>query len=263
MLEKGDPRDAVQRYKYNNPWQLVEDVARHDFRSLPNPEFRPDLNEGLGGSLGLDEGDYIIPFRAPFSTAAEILEGGAGKDDVFVDYRPQYLELAPEGALEKYQLAPKLRGDNEVTGTQIIDEVLILDRGSEEVYDSFPVDELAKDFFGEELEGLDIVDRELAGELVEEYSNIRTVSWATTSDVTYLEDEYGMDSSILHDRLHEAGLLRNEHSPDAGVLHFPERRADELPESKQEKYFDTVLKPQSGDEEEREDDTEQVGLTDF
>lgn len=43
-------------------------------------------------------------------------------------------------------------------------------------------------------------------------------------------------------------MYRNEQSPDAGVLHLPERKQEELEDE---------------EDTEEEDDSEQVGLTDF
>jgi len=172
-----------------------------------------------------------------------------------VDYRPQYLELAPENALEKYQLSPTLRGSNKVTGTRIIDEVSVLDRGSEEVYDTFHVDDLAQDHFIEELSRVDGVDEELARLLItedgEKYRNLRTASWALTSDTTHLENKYGVDCHELFKEFGEAGVYRNDQSPESGVLHLPERVREEHGLDEDEEL------------EEDEDDTEQVGLGDF
>lgn len=173
----------------------------------------------------------MVPFRAPFSTVSEILKNSAESRDTFVDYRPGFLELAPEDALEKYQLVPTLKGDNDVTSTRIVDEVLILDRGSEEVYSSFQVDELAEDYYVEQLTEIDSIDRSLAEELINEYGNLRTVSWAVSRDTEFFEDTFGLDSKEIFKELGEAGVYRNEESPEAGVLHFSERRADESGES--------------------------------
>ena len=252
-LDHGDPKGRLQDYVYQQPWDQQEDIKDHGYRSLSNPEFRPDLNESLGGSLLLDGGEYVIPFRAPFGTAADILEQEAkDTNDVFVDYRPQYLELAPEDALEKYQLSPALRGSNEVTGTRIIDEVSVLDRGSEEVYTTFHVDDLAQDLFIEELSQVDGVDEELARLLITEdgdnYRNLRTVSWALTSDTTHLENTYGVDCHELFKEFGEEGIYRNEQSPESGVLQLPDRVKEELEEE---------------EEQGQEEDTEQVGLSDF
>ncbi|SDW45192.1 hypothetical protein SAMN05443574_103307 [Haloarcula vallismortis] len=169
-----------------------------------------------------------------------------------MDYRPQYLELAPENSLEKYQLTPGLRGSNEITGTKIIDEISILDRGSEEVYDTFHVDELAQDHFIKQLSTVDGVDTELARLLItddgEGYRNLRTVSWATTSDVENLENKYDLDCHELFKNLGDAGVYRNENSPESGALHLPEHKQEELEEE---------------EENGEEDDSEQVGLSDF
>jgi hypothetical protein len=196
--------------------------------------------------------DYVIPFRAPLSTTADILEQETqDNDDTYIDYRPDFLELTPADSLEKYQLTHELRGSNQVTGTEIIDEIHVLDRGSEEVYETFQVDELAEDYFTEELAQVEQIDSSLAELLIDEYTNLRTVSWATTSDVEHLENTWDIDCHQLFKDLGDAGIYRNEQSPDAGVLQMPERVREEhsLPEDDREL--------------EQEDDTEQVGLTDF
>lgn len=148
-------------------------------------------------------------------------------------------------------MTPELRGSNEVTGTKILDEVHILDRGSEEVYDTFQVDELAEQYFVEELTGVDGIDSSLADLLIDEYTNLRTVSWATTSDVEHMENTWDIDCHQLFKDLGEAEVYRNEHSADAGVLQMPERVKEEHGLT-------------DGDEESvANEDTEQVGLSDF
>ena len=226
-LDHGDPEQALREYAYQRPWEVEGELPSHDFHSVTDPEYEPDLNEALEGSIQLDDGEYILPFRAPFNTLADILETEAeDSNDIFVDYRPDYLELAPENALEKYQLEPELRGHNEITGTKILDEIHILDRGSEEVYDSFQVDELAEDHFVEELASVDGIDESLAELLVDDYTNLRTVSWAATSDVEHLENTYDIDSHEFFKALGDADVYRNENSPNAGKLHVPEHRDD-------------------------------------
>jgi len=205
----------------------------------------------------------VVPFRAPCGTAADILKQTADdRDDIFVDYRPQYLELAPSDTTEKYQLSPALRGQNTVTGTRIIDDIHVLDRGSEQVYDRFHVDDLAAPEFIDQLTETDSIDASVAEDLIDEYGNLRTVSWAATSDVDHLENTWGLDDHDLFDELGGVGIYRTEDSPDAGKLHFPERRADELSEPRQEALFGQVVAPQDGDRE-AEDESEQTGLTDF
>jgi len=262
-LDHGDPKHVLEEYQYQQPWEEQGEIVSHEYRSVPDPEFTPELNSGLGGSLLLDDGEYVLPFRSQFSTAAEILEDQAGSGDLFVDYRPQFLELAPENALEKYQLSPKLRGGNEVTGTRIVDEVLVLDRGSEEVYSQFQVDKLAEDYFVDRLEDVESLDRNDAEWFVEEYGNLRTASWALTSDTEFVEQQTGYSAEDLFREFGETGVYRNENSADSGVLHFPERRADELGEAEQERYFGEVKVPQVDEEEGVEDLGEQSGLSDF
>jgi hypothetical protein len=248
----GDPENTIREYAYQHPWkQEAEEILGHDYRSIPDPDYQEDLNEALGGSLILDT--YVLPFRADFGTATDILEAETeDTQDIFVDYRPRYLELTPENSLEKYQLSPKLRGHNEITGTQIIDEIQILDRGSEEVYTNLQIDELAEQHFIEELTGVDGIDSSLAEQLIDEYTNLRTVSWATTSDVEHMENTWDLDCQELLKELGEVGLYRNEHSPRSGVLQVPERVKEEHDLLEDEELL-----------EEEEDDTEQVGLSDF
>jgi len=248
-LTNGDPEQALREYQYQRPWEIEEEIPSHDFHSITDPEYEPELNEALEGSVLLDDGDYVVPLRAPFGTVADILEAESqDSDDIFVDYRPDYLELAPEEGMEKYQLEPTLRGHNEITGTRILDEIHVLDRGSEEAYDSFQVDELAEGHFLEELASVDGVDESLADLLIDDYSNLRTVSWAATSDVEHLENTYDMDSHDFFKALGDADIYRNENSPEAGKLHIPEHRDD---------------MEQRDLEEDEEDDTVQAGFDDF
>lgn len=195
--------------------------------------------------------DYVIPFRAPLSTTADILEQETrDNDDTYIDYRPDFLELTPADSLEKYQVTHELRGTNQVTGAEIIDEIHVLDRGSEEVYTSFQVDELAEDYFTEELTQVEQIDSSLAELLIDEYTNLRTVSWATTSDVEHLENTWDIDCHQLFKDLGDAVIYRNEQSPDAGVLQMPERVREEHGLDEEEK-------------EKEEEESEQVGLSDF
>ena len=252
-LDHGDPKGRLQDYVYQQPWEDTRELEDHGYRSLSDPAFDPGLNDALGGSILLDDGDYVLPFRAPFSTAADILEAETQEsNDIYVDYRPDFLELTPEDSLEKYQLTSELRGTNEITGTKILDEIHILDRGSEEVYDTFHVDDLAQDYFIDRLSDIDGVCDELARLWITEdgegYKNLRTVSWALTSDTAHLENKYDVDAHELFNEFGETDVYRNEQSPDAGVLHLPERKQEEL-----EDQEDT----------DENDDSEQVGLTDF
>jgi len=261
-LTHSDPKTRLREYQYQQPWKETGEIVNHDYRTLPPPEFYPDRNEPLGGSILLDEDRYAIPLRAPFSTVSDILEAETrDSDDVYVDYRPDFLELAPSDATEKYQLVPGLRGGNEVSGTHIIDRVLRLDRGSEQVIDSFEADELARDHFIQCLEDVPLFDRETAEEWIDEYGNLRTASWAISHDTEYVENQWGFDAETLFKQFGDAGVYRKEDSPDAGTLNFPERRASELSEAEQEQYFDEVVEPQPDEEEDKNDD--QVGLSDF
>ncbi|MFU1780222.1 hypothetical protein ACM16X_02445 [Haloarcula japonica] len=264
-LDQGDPEHILQEYLYSQAWEETEEVVGHDYRSLSDPEFTAEINSGLGGTFLLDDGSYVVPARLQFGKLPEILDHQTSENDILVDYRPQYIELAPEDSLEKYQLAPALRGDNEVTGTRILDEILILDRGSEQVYQSFQVDELAEDHFVEQLADVESLSLDDAAWFIDEYSNLRTASWALTSDTEFVEQETGYQAEDLFREFGEAGVYRNENSSEAGVLHFPERRAEELSEAKQQKYFDEIKVPQSSDDEEAGEESvgEQAGLSDF
>ena len=249
-LEHGDPEQALREYAYQRPWEIKGEIPSHDFHSVTDPEYEPGLNEALEGSIQLDDDDYIVPLRAPFGTVADILEAQSqDSDDIFVDYRPDYLELAPAEGIEKYQLEPALIGHNEVTGTKILDEIHVLDRGSEELYDTFQVDELAEDHFVEELSRVDGVDESLADLLIEDYTNVRTVSWAATSDIEHLENTYDLDANAFFNALGDADVYRNENSPEAGKLHVPEHRDD--------------MEEEELEEDEEQDDTVQAGFDDF
>lgn len=203
-----------------------------------------------------------MPFRSKLGDAANILKSQSEDDNsVFVDYRPDFVEVALEDSWEKFRVLPKVRGHNEITGSKIIDRIHVLDRGAEQVHEEYQVDELAENHFIEELSQLEMIDESLAEVLVDEYTNLRTVSWAASSDVAHLENTYDVETHELFEQLGEEEVYRNEQSPEAGVLHFPERRAEDLSESKQEQYFDEVLEPK--EEENPEEDSKQSGLTDY
>jgi len=258
-VEAFNPKARLQQYKANRQWNQTEKIQDHNFRDLPPPEFSPNPNQHFGGSLQLDGGEYVLPLRLGFNKVAELLENESGADDVFVDYRPQYLELAPVDSLEKYRLLPFTRGPSS-TGTEIVDRVQVRDRGTEEKTGEWMVDELAQPHFIELLSGVDGVDSSLSELLIEEYRNIRTNYWATTSDIFYLQNTFGVRPADLREDMKAEGLDRNEHSPDAGRLHFPERRADDISERRQKKYFNEVLEPQ---EDEEEQPGEQSGFEEF
>ncbi len=264
---RGPPTRQVEQYRYQQrPWSDQREIETPDYDLLPDPEHLPDLNEVLGGTLDLD--GYRFPFRAPFDTVAKILKAGTeGSDDVFVDYRNsnetsgQFLDIAPDMAVSKHRLEPVVRGNSEVTGTEIVDKVHVLDKGSERGEATYQVDELAENHFVQELAEVEDVDEPLAELLIEEYGNPRTVSWATTSDISFLENTFDVDPHAFRQRLEEADVYRSENSPDSGRLHFPERRAYELSEERQEKYFDEVVELQA-DEHEQELGS-QTGFDDF
>lgn len=258
---QGHPYDRLNEFAYQRGWEDLQEFDRPGYHSIDEPEYRPDLNEGLGGTLFID--DYVLPFRSKFGDAADILKSQSEDDDsVFVDYRPDFVEVAPGGSWEKFRVLPKVRGHNEVTGSKIVDRIHVLDRGAEEVHEEYHVDQLAEDHFIEELSQLEMIDESLAEVLVDEYTNLRTVSWAATSDVAHLENTYDVEPHELFEQLGEEDIYWNEQSPEAGVLHFPERRAEDLSESKQEMYFGEVLEPKEEDEN-PEDDSKQSGLSDF
>jgi hypothetical protein len=263
-LNHSDPKTRLREYQYQHPWKEIGEIVDHGYRSLTEPRFYPHRNEPLGGSLLLDDERYVLPFRAPVSTAADILEAETKEaDDVFIDYRPDFLELAPADATEKYQLVPELRGDNEVSGTRIIDQVLRLDKGSEQVIDSFQLDELARDHFIQCLENIPEFDEETAEVWIDQYGNLRTASWAISHDTEHVENQWGFDPEELFKQFGEADVYRNGDSPEAGTLNFPERRANELTEADQEQYFDEVVQPQTDEDVEDTESGDQVGLSDF
>lgn len=157
--------------------------------------------------------------------------------------------------MEKYRFEPALRGHNQITGTQILDQISVVDRGSGEVYDTFQVDELAEDHFEQVLATVDGVDESLSELLVDDYSNLRTVSWASTSDVAHLENTYDIDAHEFMKALEMAGIYRNEQSPDSGKLHIPEHRDDMERHGNDSERQDSVT--------EQEDDSVQSGFGDF
>lgn len=250
---EGDPELVLREYAYRRHWDVQEEIESHDFRNLSNPEFDPELNTHFGGTIHLDNERYSFPFRASFPTVADILKNTADRNgDVFVDYRPDYLELAPADSMEKYQLVPELRGNSEVTGTEIVDKITVLDRGSEEPLDRFQVDELAEDHFIEQLQQVEGVDSSMAELLIDEYTNPVTVSWAITSDTPYFENHFGLSAEDMFTEFGEAGVYRNKDSRDAGRKHFPVDRREELREHSHK---------QSGTDSEQTG--EQSGLTEF
>jgi len=250
----GDPENVVREYQYNHPWEVeVDEITGHDYRSLTDPVHNPDLNKPLEGAVHLDDERYTLPLRSEIGTVAQILENETeDNNDILVDDRPYCIELTPFNALEKYQLTSQLRGSNKITGTEILEEIKILDRGSEEIYDTFHVDGLAEKYFTGELATVRGIDSSLAESLIDEYTNLRTVSWATTSDVEHMENTWDIDCHELFKQLGETGIYRNENSAEAGVLHLPDRVKEEHDIMEDER-----------DIEEQEDETEQVGLSDF
>ncbi|WP_075936852.1 hypothetical protein [Halosegnis longus] len=95
---------------------------------------------------------------------------------------------------------------------------------------------------------MDGVDKSLAEHLIDDYTNLRTVSWAATSDVEHLENKYDLDAHELFKILGGADVYRNEQSSEAGKLHVPDHRDDmEAP----------------GEDEEDEDNIIQAGFDDF
>lgn len=112
---------------------------------FPDPRYEPGYNEHFEGSVMLEDEDYVIPVRAPFSVITDILKGRAVElDDVFADSRPEFVELAPSKSLQKYRLVPYPRENGDLEGSSVVwSELEILDRGSCEVVESFCVSELA------------------------------------------------------------------------------------------------------------------------
>lgn len=141
------------------------------------------------------------------------------------------------------------------------DEVRALayrDEAAEETVAFYEIDDIVTPPLQEQLTALPQVDTSLADLLVDEYRNLRTVTWATTSDVAYLENTYDLDAHQLRESLLEHGLARNEHSDHAGPLMFPERRKDELRPGMQNIDVDSL--PYDVDLDDEADDTQQASL---
>lgn len=259
-LEQGDPRHAVQEYKHDQRWDAVQDVEHHDFYSVSDPVHNPDLNSELEGSLLLDDGDYVLPLRSRFGDAYDIIQDQAAEADELLNQRPDYFELAPEDAITKYRFTGFHRAQP-LTSDKILDEVSVVDRGSNEVYDTWHVDDLARDHFRNQLAQIEFVSPHDADEILDTYHNLRTTFWACTSDQWKIED-LGYDPMELWGEAGEVGIYRNENSPESGPLHMPERKAKDMTEAQQERYFDSVIHPQEEDEG-YEMPGEQGGLDDF
>ncbi|MCD2200812.1 hypothetical protein LPA44_13025 [Halobacterium sp. KA-4] len=73
---------------------------------------------------------------------------------------------------------------------------------------------------------MDGVDKSLAEHLINDYTNLRTVSWAATSDVEHLENKYDLDAHEFFKALGDEDVYRNEKSPEAGKLHVLDHRGD-------------------------------------
>lgn len=236
-IEEGDPVDRLRSYVHNRGWKRHGEVEDPGFRHLSPPEYRPDLNEGLGGTVFLDDEAYVFPARLESDKVFSVLEEQAEEsDDVVVDYRPQYFELHVEDAVEDYRLIPELRGNSEITGTEVVDRIGLVDGDDVEI---FELDDLMQDHFVEQLAGVDGVDEDLAQDLIDEYGNLRTASWAVTSDTEFFEEEFGLNAHEMFKEFGEAGVYRNEQSSESGTLNFPERRADELEDEDDGKPEDT------------------------
>jgi hypothetical protein len=250
-LRHGDPRDRVRRYAAQN-LDSHTNVKHHDFRSLAEPTYDPELNTQFDGSILLDDARYTVPLRAPFSTVTQILESAAEENDaVFVDYRPEFVELASQDTLEKYQLVPELRGNTRATGTRILDEVLILDRGSEDLLSRTQVDELLEDSFVEDLSALPMFDRSLAEQWIDTYRNHRTGSWATTGDIENVENTWDLDAEAVRTALQSHGLYQEADDRLAGRLHVPEHREFDTETLVDDPVFEETV------------ESSQSGLTDF
>lgn len=144
---------------------------------------------------------------------------------------------------------PRLRGENEVTGDKIIDEIQIRDRGGETRYSTFELDELAADHFQNQLTQLDTISPQLAEDFIDRYTNLRTCSWAISHDQNQIK-YWGFDPEHLFKAFGEHGIYINEDSRDAGILKPPEDLLDD--ESECENGVS-----------ENEDSTTQSGLSDF
>ena len=89
---------------------------------------------------------------------------------------------------------------------------------------------------------MDGVDKSLAEHLIDDYTNLRTVSWAATSDVEYLENKYDLDAHEFFKALGDADVYRNEQSSEAGKLHVPDHRDDMEAREKTKKMKTTSAK---------------------
>lgn len=256
-----NPKSKVEEYLYQSGvyWEEKREVKDHDFRDLPAPEFTASRNQAVGGTVILD--DFQAPMRMDFGSLSEVLSSQQGENSFFVDYRPQYVELGPHDSLQKYRLN-SVKKHNSSLSDRILDTVEVVDRGTEIELDSWQVDDLAREHFIESLESGTSLDSSISELLIEDYRNLRTVSWATTSDVTELENKFDIDPSSLRDELKESGLLRNEHSNDAGKLHLSEHKAENMRHEAQRFFFGQVLVEQE-DEAESTEDTDQAAFDDF
>lgn len=259
---EGDPETRLQEYQHYRPWKFREEIKSPDYRLLPEPVYSESPNQHFDGTIHLDDGDYMFPFRAPFSTVADILESQTCEDDAFHKEAGEFIDLATQDSLDKYRLVSKRRGPK-TTGRDIIGEIQVVEKGSNNILEEINPDKLAEEHYVELLSEIDGVDLPLADLFIQEYGNLRTVSWALTSDTPYMENTYDVDCHQLLQEFQDADVYRGEHNEKAGTLNFPERRADELSEDKQHRYFGEILEPEVSTEESRDSPGEQSGITEY
>lgn len=257
-------KGKLEEYAYQHEWSDRREIEVPEYQTPDAPEFDPELNQHFGGTIHLNE-NYRFPFRMPFDTVGDLLlNQTSDRPGIAVDHTPQWIDVLPEPdeTSEKYRLHSKVRGHDHVTGTRIVDEIQVLDRGTEYKLKQFDVDDLARDHFIDQLSEVDSFDDVMAEQWIDEYRNLRTASWAVTSDVSFAENNWDVSCVQLYKEFGDTGVYRNEHSADAGHLRFPSRRADEISEQRQEQYFGEVLEPEP-DGSTREDKGEQAGFDDF
>jgi hypothetical protein len=129
--------------------------------------------------------------------------------------------------------------------------------------DFYKVRELLESSLQEQLTELPQIDSSHASILVDEYHNLRTVSWATTSDVTFLENTYDLDCHELRQSMEEHDLYRGEFHDKARPLMFPERRKDELRPDMRNVDFDALPYDVEFEEEAGGEVEEQSSLADL
>ena len=88
---------------------------------------------------------------------------------------------------------------------------------------------------------MDGVDKSLPEHLIDNHTNLRTVSWTAKSDVKDLENKYDLDAYEFFKTLGDADVYRNERSSEARELYVPDQRDDmEAPGEDKEDGDNTV-----------------------